>query len=118
MHDGVFFSVTDQWILFFSVGQTFVIVAYTTREAIEACRTDFPIFTDDNTTNLCRWIFAPPGEVLGQVKKTLIPLVAHWLTNPLTAVLAIIASPATTGVHRWCVQSIQANSLASKGNLG
>jgi len=118
MHDGVFFSVADQWILFFSVGQAFVIIADPTWEAIEASRTDFSIFTDDNTTNLCGWIFAPSGEVLSKVNKTLIPLVAHWLTNPHTAVLAIIASPATTGVHRWCAQSIQADSLACTGNRG
>lgn len=52
VHDGVFFSVANEWVFFLSVFKSLNGVLNSTRESIEARRADFSVGTYDHTTNL------------------------------------------------------------------
>jgi hypothetical protein len=57
MHDCIFFSMTNQWILLLTVFQTFGIIGDTPWKSVESGAADFAIFTHNDATHLGGWIF-------------------------------------------------------------
>ncbi|SVB84518.1 uncharacterized protein METZ01_LOCUS237372, partial [marine metagenome] len=91
VHDGILLSVTYQRILLLTIGEPLCIVLDTAWEAVEPGRTDFPVFANHDAADLGRWVLAPSRDVLGELEKTSVPLLAHVVTSGLASGRVVIA---------------------------
>ena len=64
-------------IFFIAIGESSGVIVDSSWETIETGRTNLSVFTDNNTTDLCRRIFTPAGYVFCQFQKTIVPFLTH-----------------------------------------
>ena len=69
--------MANQWVFLFPICKSFLRIIDTSRKAIESCRADFSVSTNDDATYLGGGVFAPRTDVVGQFKKSYIPLRTH-----------------------------------------
>lgn len=118
MHDGVFFCMANEWVLLGAVSQSIVVIADATRKAVESCRAYLAVLPDNHAAYFRGRVFTPSGNVECEVDKSLIPLIAHRLTNPHTSARAISPSTKERGGCRWINRTRQEGYLAGKATQG
>ena len=69
--------MANERVLHLPVVQTLIVVFDSTRKAIESGGADFSIGPDDDAADFGGRVFAPLGDVGGEVEKALVPFLAH-----------------------------------------